>query len=767
MNIYRKLIKSLWLFLCFFLLFSAGFNSKAAESGQEKQCEDKTTASDDSVDSQDEESVMPRGPAQRISKYAILKIKGMSPSHDTLSENFDTTGQNSSDRYTIRAENKYSSESKLTFSVRQYGTAGSVSVTSPECTVTMGKTYSHVLGSDGGVVEFTQDYEIDNISPDTQELKIQCMVQTTYSGGAFRWIYRDLIIPISNNRPAVPETPEIVYDTNYPESYILTGTDDSMEYASFQNPYRTAYEWKPCTEKEIVLEPGDEEVFYLVRYKETENNEASNYKQLTLPKRREAPAVTLDRSNEVLSKLTTEMEYSIGGGDYIPVTQSMIDGGISDILDEITEDTVIMRIRYRAEGKPASADRIITLYKRIDMPQDIEFDPLTFKVNGVKKGMEYLVDSEDKWIAVTGSYIDLTRYGSSEREVVVSIRQPYTSTLSNSKSYKVTLPKLKDAPTGLEIDYNEEVIKGFDEKCKYQYAVSPTGNYSNINFINGEWDLKKTSLIQAGNNREVYIRKTSLPDAAVSAAVKLIIPCRRPSPDNAVNFIYNDSTTDDTQALLTNIDTQMELRAGETNVWTPCTGERMIVQIPVKNTTYYFRAKATDSEFASSAKMVVLNTFGSEPGCSVYWSAEYIQSLSKYMEYKVNDGKYQPVGDMKVFPLTEIVDSLSKDETYTLAFRYMRTESKPASKTRIITIHSRPAPPKGVQYNVSTYILSGVTNNMEFREKGTDKWTSIGGTQLNLKSYVMNRPYNVQIELRYGASTSAASYPITINLYND
>lgn len=767
MKNHKKQIKSLCLLMCLFLLFSVDFSVKAAESEQEKEDADKTTISDESVDSQDEMSVMPRGPAVRISKYAIIKLSGKSPSHADLGENFDTTGQNSSDRYTIYAENEYSSEDKLTFSVRQYGTQGSVSVISPECTVTMEKTYNHELGSDGGVVEFTQDYEIDNISPDTKELKIQCMVQTTYNGGDFRWIYRDLIIPISNTRPAVPETPDIVYDSKYPDSYVLTGTDESMEYASFQNPYRTAYEWKPCTEKDIVLEPGDKEIFYLVRYKGTESSEASNYKQLTLPKRRGAPAVVLDRSKETLSNLTTGMEYSISGVDYVPVTQSMVNGSVSDILDEITEDSVAMKIRYQADGKPASFDRIITLHKRQDMPQDIEFDPLTFKVNGVQKGMQYLVDTEDKWIAVSGSYIDLTRYGSAEREVAVSIRYPYTSVLSNSKSYKVTLPKLKDAPTGLEIDYDKETIKGFDESCKYQYAVSPTGNYGNISLVNGEWDLKKTSLIQVGNDREVYIRKASMPDAAVSAAVKLTIPQRRPVPGNAVNFIYNDSTTDDSQALGVNLDSQMEYKVGEVNVWTPCNGEKMIVDIPAKNISYYFRDKATESEFASSAKTVVLKAPASEPTCSVYWSDEYIYPVSQYMEYQENGGEFQPVGDKNIIQLTEIVDSLSKDESYKLALRYMRTESKPASKTRIITIYPRPEPPKGVQYNASTYILSGVSNKMQFREKDTDKWTSISGTQLNLKSYVTNRPYNVQIELRYSASGGAASYPIIINLYND
>ena len=175
MKNHKKQIKSLCLLMCLFLLFSVGFSVKAAESEQEKEDADKTTISDESVDSQDEVSVMPRGPAAQISKYAIIKLSGKSPFHVDLKENFDTTGQNSSDRYTIYAENEYSSEDKLTFSVRQYGTQGSVSVISPECTVTREKTYNHVLGSDGGVVEFTQDYEIDNISPDTQELKIQCM----------------------------------------------------------------------------------------------------------------------------------------------------------------------------------------------------------------------------------------------------------------------------------------------------------------------------------------------------------------------------------------------------------------------------------------------------------------------------------------------------------------------------------------------------------------------------------------------------------------
>lgn len=777
MKKYNKIIKTLLVTLWGVSLLLTGFDVRANETVDESiltvESEETEELNDSSADGLDSSvGITPFAAAQPVTKYNITGVYGSTAEEDPIDETFPESVQNNSDYYTARAQHTYNASKALKFTVSQRGTQATYKIISPECTVTKGDPYGLIFGGDGGVLEFTQDYIITDINPETKELRIQCILMTTYSsGGNIREIDREIIIPISSQRSAEPVTPEIIFDEQYPDSYLLTGTDSTMEYTSFQNPYRAAtvntYEWKDCTEEAMPLSPGTTEMYYLIRYKATEGNEASNYKQLKLPKQAAAPNLTLDKQKELITGLTEEMEYCLGEDDYIPVTEAFVQGDISGILDKITEDSVNMKIRFRANGKPASLEKDFTLYKRLETPQTITLNQTTFDVGGVKSGMEYQADTMDTWTSISKTVVNVGSYGLSDREVSVKIRNKATATASNSKPVVVILPKLENAPTGLTIDYTEETIKGFDPSHYYQVSTTATGTYGNISLSNGVWNIK--NYILTTGDKELYIRKAATAEKPFSAPTKIVIPKRRSNPDNNIKFVYNDPSTDDSQALLINVNEQIEYRPSNSSTWTTCPGETAVVNLPAAKTTYYLRSKPTDSAFVSSQGQVQLLA-PAVPNNYISISSEVLCFKYATLEYKINNGEFKPAGDANTtIDLAPIADSLSPGQTYTITIRWMRSETRPASQNSVVQVYPRPEPPKGLKYDSSTYILSGVSNKMEWREVGTDKWSSISGTttQINYKTFLSIRPYNVQIEYRYRVSGSTfASYSTIVNLYD-
>ncbi|GEM_PF-5130178 len=187
------------------------------------------------------------------------------------------------------------------------------------------------------------------------------------------------VFQLENSRHDYPENAKIVYDPLYPDSYILTDIDTTMEYAvTNSKPSGIDYTWEPCTGETMVLEPGSQSPYYLVRYQATDDLPASKYMEVRLLARDTQPSVSYDADLEQLSKLTTAMEYSIDGSEYTAVTEEMLSGDVSAIIEAITEtDSVQMNIRRSPNNKPASLDRIITLYKRLPPPKQARWFIMT------------------------------------------------------------------------------------------------------------------------------------------------------------------------------------------------------------------------------------------------------------------------------------------------------------------------------------------------------------------------------------------------------
>lgn len=394
---------------------------------------------------------------------------------------------------------------------------------------------------------------------------------------------------------------------------------------------------------------------------------------------------------------------------------------------------------------------------------------LTFRLEGTDNRMEYRTDdmNEDTWSSIISSIVDLSKEVSGEKNVGVQVRYKATSTNAHSKSVTFTLPQLSPAPSGLSVDYQKEIITGFNTANSYEYSTSATGSYTTISLsANGEFNIKS---IISSFPKTLYIRKKGDKEHPFSASAQLNIPGRKKSP-STVKFVYNDERTTENQAILTNISPTMEYKPNGSSEWIPITDSWLIFDIPEKNITYSIREKATATDFASSEYSVSLKTYYSKAGCSINTSTETIQSLTNIMEYRKDNGEFTKVGDLKTLPLSEIADMLSGNETCVLEFRYVRREDYPVGQIKTFVIHSRPEAPSNLSYDATTFTLSGVSAQMQYREVGSNSWRTISGNTINLKAFVNGRP-NVQIEVCYKPKTiSTDNYAFTskatvVNLY--
>mgnify|MGYP006876754790 CR=1 FL=1 len=713
------------------------------------------------------EENLERARVEPISKFNIVQISGLNIKGTKITEKLPS--QDSIDRTTYTARNTYKREG-LTIDIRRRGSDGSVTYKTPDCEInSYGAPYDVIYDAYGGLIEYTTRNSIEITNPDITKLHIQFVVYTSWSSGNQRQIIRDVYIPLEDERTAAPQSPEIIYTNEYPDSYVLTGVDSSMEYAICMDPFvRSAFTWETCTEKNILFTPGAREQLCFVRYKSEENISESQYKELKVPCRKSAPALSYDRKTEKLTGLTIEMEYCVGEGDFKEVTEDMISGNMSDIIDAIEGDSISLKIRYRSMNEPVSFEKVITLYKRLAPPANVTLDLVTFKLMGTSSDMEYKTDDMESWKSASSSTTDLKDKASAEKDVIVQVRFKATTTSAFSKSVTFTIPKLSAAPTGLSTDYQLETIVGFDTAKSYEYSTSPTGTYRVVTLSDkGEFTLG--SLITS-SKKTLYFRERASEERPFSAYAKIDIPARRALP-STIKFVYNNTNTPETQAVLINVSPTMEYQKKGDAVWTSFEGNSKTVDIQDKSITYYVREKATESEFVSSQKSYNLQTYYSLASCKMDLNNEEISSLTNIMEYRINGGEFISAGDVKKISVSEYADSLSENETCVFEVRYMRRENYPVGKIKTFIIHPRPMiSSSSLNYDPATFILSGVSKDMQYREKGKSTWKSVGGITVNLKTLVNGRP-DVQIEVRYKPQTIStdnyrfASDIIVVDLY--
>lgn len=707
--------------------------------------------------------ILMRGPAGPLRALYPVRVSGQTKTGNIdesviCGESAGITGS-----YGKETVNRYDRNQELKVTVYREGYLGNMLSVDIYATngakVSGGAPYNYVLGPDGGATAWYTDYTIENIDKDASQVEFIIKGQYMYPMGGIATFLRRVTINLSDDRDTPPENVDFIYDRMLrDDAYRLWGIDEKMEYRKLSDT-----SWTSCDSNQDVYIPIPEnDEIYLVRYKASGDSQESKSKQIVLKKRAYAPGVSFDIYSEKMSYLGLDMEYDINNsGKFVPVTQDMIDNGISNIIDSIpNEKACIFKIRKSAGVMPASEVKEIKLFGRKEYPTNISFTPNTYTFVGVPANTQYSFDGIT-WNSLSTGVNNLEQYASADKEVEVYLKilaSPNYYSTSKSKLYK--LPKLSEMPKTLKLDYYAEAITGLNPNVKYQYAsMANTKDWRYLPVSNASIQIKQ---FINSYDKEMYIREIK-DGSTPSVPVKFIFPKRQNCPSN-IKFIFND-VNNFGKATLKNVNSDIEYRAYTSSKWETAK-EGIVFEVPKANTKYIFRLKAKEGSFTSTECTITLYTNESYPGCYYNTNTEDIGMMSKGFEWKIGNGTYQPYTSSESnLNISNIIDSIPNGKFSEIYIRKMVMETRPSSNDKIIKVFSRLPIPTTPSFDKNTKSLLGVSRQMQYRKVGEINWIGISNANVNLSSLIGNSS-NVKIEVRMIAtSTNSASKSKIINCY--
>jgi len=118
------------------------------------------------------------------------------------------------------------------------------------------------------------------------------------------------------------------------DKYVLKGVDSGMEYR-----LKDGTEWSSCTDEPMLFEIPEKMIKYYIRYKATGDKKESQVREISLYTVPGEPKVSFNSTSEKFSGLTTGMEISINDGEFIPVTNKIIQDGVTPYIDQLTTES--------------------------------------------------------------------------------------------------------------------------------------------------------------------------------------------------------------------------------------------------------------------------------------------------------------------------------------------------------------------------------------------------------------------------------------------
>jgi len=247
-----------------------------------------------------------------------------------------------------------------------------------------------------------------------------------------------------------PTTPTITYNPAY-EDAIIEGIDNTMEYRlkvdnGTSKPDYT--NWISFTGTEILAGILDMPYTVQIRYKNVSLGNPSEYMELPVKTRSEAPSEYADYYyiDEVFAIYDSDRQLEVAFGDgtrYIPISgQAFV--RIDDFIDGIpTGGFNNIYVRYRATGdEPASYALIFKIYARNpQVPNNVYYE------NGILHNLTpdmIFSFNGSEWYSTKLSEVNVTAFMSSTETTLLEIRYAATETTSNSAIYTLTLPALSE-----------------------------------------------------------------------------------------------------------------------------------------------------------------------------------------------------------------------------------------------------------------------------------------------------------------------------------
>ncbi|MFC3800982.1 DUF4073 domain-containing protein [Cohnella sp. GCM10012308] len=273
-----------------------------------------------------------------------------------------------------------------------------------------------------------------------------------------------------------------------------------------------------------------------------------------------------------------------------------------------------------------------------------------------------------------------------------------------------------EATPNAAISYSDEKLTGLTPGAAYLIGgvIKTAGNDGKIAIETG-WLGMSLSIVKVGDG-------TSTTN---SAPQTLVVPARPAAPTGVGKTNETSAGNDGT---ITGVTSDLEYKKGTAGTWVAIAGTTVTGLAP---DTYYVRAAATASAFASETTSVTVGAFTatpeSTPNAAISYSDEKLTGLTPGADYLIggvtktagNDGKIAIEAGWlgTALSIVKVGDGSST------------TNSAPQT----LVVPARPAAPTGVGKTDETSAgndgtITGVTSAFEYKKGAAGTWTAITGT---------------------------------------
>jgi len=413
-------------------------------------------------------------------------------------------------------------------------------------------------------------------------------------------------------RPATPATSAVNFN-GFTETISV---NDTMEYR-----VGTSGEWirvAPGQTSISAIVESTAAVTHQVRVRSAGDRFASDARNVSVPRRPNAPNATYNPVSDAITGLTATREFSLDNG----VTWTRVVGN-TITRDMLGDDAILVQIRIAA-----TATAPLSLVRIVEVPGGPATAPVGFEIDfvhevltGVAPGMQWSTDGT-AWTDITTNELNIAARipaATATANTNLMIRVAATATAPPSHAAEITLTPRPATPATAAVRFDgfTETIS-VDDTMEFRIGVS------------GEWirvDQGQTSIsatIGAANaTRQIRVRGTY--DRFASAALNVTAP-RRPAAPNAVYQAATDR--------ITGVSNAMEFSLDNGVTWTRLTANN------IPRDTFGYNAISVQVRIAATstapvsyiAFVQVPDGFAATPIASVIPKDRYTQ------DYKVEDG---------------------------------------------------------------------------------------------------------------------------------
>jgi len=252
--------------------------------------------------------------------------------------------------------------------------------------------------------------------------------------------------------PGRPAAPNISFTYNQDLDKYIASSWNNIEFSM------PSSQWVNLYDSNGVIDVPDNTTTYSLRTKGNSTTFASASQAVTLNGRAAAPTLTLSYVTELITGVTSAMEYRVGSGNWQDVAGTSI-----SLADNPSMYGQTISIRMKAtDTTPESHAREIVLPEQGTVPI-VNFDQIAITVN-TTAAMQYRVQGTTAWITCTAN-MPVSSLISPTADVVLEIRtRGINDTIPPSKTALLTLhkrPNVTMNSTGRLTDDEKEMYHRF------------------------------------------------------------------------------------------------------------------------------------------------------------------------------------------------------------------------------------------------------------------------------------------------------------------